>query len=290
MIQDLIQLIRSHLAPSEVKPLGQIGVFHCHRHQRLRSVPIHHPSVVLVLEGTKRVTFAARQETLGAGELAFLPAGSELLMENIPCPDRHEYLALCLSFSPETVQRFLTSYGHRLDWPAQQPRFTAPAPEDLVRLITQRVTWCQAGDVDDWILNDLKQQEILSLCGHHRLLGLLLPSRHLSWQQQVSGLVSLDLSHRWKVGEVGQRLGVSESALRRHLQEENTSFSDILEQARLITALGLLQETQYSVARVAEQVGYQSPSRFTERFKQRFGVTPSQLKQSREQHTDALID
>lgn len=281
MIHELITLLHTHLSPTEVKPLGQIGVFHCHQHQQLHAVPIHQPSMVLVLRGSKRVVLSARDETLQPGQVAFLPAGSELQMENIPCGRSREYLALCLSFAPETIDRFLANYGASLDWAEQRPLFTATAPQAFTRAVKQRVEWCMAGDVDNWIFNDLQQQEILSICGHHRLLGLLLQNRQSSWSQRVSALLSVDLAYKWRISEVGKRLGVSESSLRRSLQEENTSFSELLEQARLVTGLSLLQETSLSVAQVAIMVGYQSQSRFTERFKQRFGMTPSQLKHSR---------
>ncbi len=203
-------------------------------------------------------------------------------MENIPCPRNQEYLALCLSIAPDTVDRFLGNYGAQLDWTQQQNRLIATAPEDLVRVLKQRVAWCMEGDLDNWIFNDLQQQEVLSICGQHHLLGLMLQSRSPSWVQRVSALVSLDLSHKWKIADVCRKLGVSESSLRRSLQEEGTGFSDILEQARLVAALSVMQETDLSIAEVSAMVGYQSQSRFTERFKLRFGMTPSQLKQSRQ--------
>ena len=98
----------------------------------------------------------------------------------------------------------------------------------------------------------------------------------------MSAVIALDLGRKWKIADVCRALTVSESALRRNLHGEGTSFSDLLEQARLVAGLALLQETAQPVSQVAAAVGYQSQSRFTERFKQRFGLTPRQLKQSRQ--------
>lgn len=282
MLDELIELLDNHLSSETVKPLGQIGVFHCRQPQKLHAVPIHQPSIVLVLKGTKRIAFSSRSERFDVGDLALLPAGSELLMENIPCSRQQEYLALCLGFAPATVERFLASYGSHLDWSEQRDVLMAKAPQSFTHIIKQRVNWCMEGDQDNQILNDLQQQEILSVCGYHNLLGLLLQLKHPSWRQRVSGIISLDLSSKWKFGDVCRKLNVSESGLRRNLQAEGTSFSDLLEQARLVAGLALLQETSQPVSQVAAAVGYQSQSRFTERFKQRFGITPSQLKQSRE--------
>lgn len=85
MLAELIELLDSHLSSETVKPLGQIGVFHCRQPQKLHAVPIHQPSIVLVLKGTKRIAFSSRSERFDVGDLALLPAGSERLMENIPC-------------------------------------------------------------------------------------------------------------------------------------------------------------------------------------------------------------
>ena len=282
MIHELIELLDGHLSSPVINPLRQIGVFHCRQPQQLHAVPIHQPSIVLVLKGTKRITFSSRCEVFKAGDLALLPAGSELLMENIPCCRQQEYLALCLGFAPPTVERFLASYGAQLNWNEQQELLKAAAPQSFIQIMQQRVAWCMQGDTENHILNDLQQQELLSVCGHHRLLGLLLQSKQSSWGQRVSAVIALDLGRKWKIADVCRALTVSESALRRNLHGEGTSFSDLLEQARLVAGLAFLQETAQPVSQVAAAVGYQSQSRFTERFKQRFGLTPRQLKQSRQ--------
>ncbi|MFV2058954.1 MAG: helix-turn-helix transcriptional regulator, partial [Thiohalomonadales bacterium] len=76
------------------------------------------------------------------------------------------------------------------------------------------------------------------------------------------------------------RLGVSESSLRRKLQSEQTGFRELLEEARLSHGLYLLLETVHPIGQVADAVGYQSQSRFGERFKRRFGMTPTELRRT----------
>jgi AraC-like DNA-binding protein len=68
--------------------------------------------------------------------------------------------------------------------------------------------------------------------------------------------------------------------MRRHLRVEGTSFRDLLEETRLMSSLVLVQETSFTISRVADGVGYRSQSRFTDRFKERFGVTPTMLRRS----------
>lgn len=286
LIEKMIEQLRSHVSSRPHSALGTVGVFHCHQVQSLHRVPIHHPSIVLVLSGQKKVSLSQSEVICKSGDMVLLPAGSEALMENIPCPKRQEYFALCIGFSPDTLERFSQGYGDRIDWAQQRPLLTSSAPDALLLAMSQRVSWCfdhENAELDsNDMLSDLRQQELLAICAEHKLLGQLLTSKQPLWQQRVSSIVSLDLAHEWRIKTVCDRLGVSESVLRRALQKEGTSFRDILEQARLVTALSLLQELPISIADVAASVGYQSQSRFTERFKQRFGLTPSELKQSRE--------
>ena len=95
------------------------------------------------------------------------------------------------------------------------------------------------------------------------------------------GNLELDPAHPWRMDEVGAWLGVSESTLRRHLQEEGHGFRSLLEEVRLMRGLTLVQESPWAIGRIADAVGYRSQSRFSERFKRRFGLTPSSLRQTR---------
>lgn len=74
---------------------------------------------------------------------------------------------------------------------------------------------------------------------------------------------------------------MSESTLRRKLKSELTSVQEIKDKTRQGLALHLLQTTQYSIGIIAEKCGYQSQSRFTERFKKHFGLTPSDLRKTK---------
>ncbi len=73
---------------------------------------------------------------------------------------------------------------------------------------------------------------------------------------------------------------MSESTLRRKLQAEGTIFSDLHIQVRLGFGMHLLQTTSLPVVIISEKCGYQSQSRFTEKFKDRFGLTPLKLRQT----------
>ena len=72
------------------------------------------------------------------------------------------------------------------------------------------------------------------------------------------------------------------------LQAEGASVQDIKDQTKLGYGLHLLQTSADSIGAIAELCGYQSQSqsRFSERFKQRFGLTPTELRKTKWRKTE----
>lgn len=281
LLQELLEQTRRHVYSHNPAPLGSMGVFHCHHHQTLHAVPLWHPTLIIVLQGTKRVQTGVSSLRCPAGDMLLIPAHSEIELENIPSTVSHDYLALCLSFSPASIAEFLAGAGKDIDWQAQARRMRVPAPDDILLSLLQRMQWSNALCADPSLM-ELRQQEMLALCARHHLLGTLLANKHPSVAQRVTALIGMDCARDWKIQDVARLLAMSETTLRRELVRENTGFRELLEQIRLTTGLALMQETRMSVNEVAARVGYTSASRFAARFRERFGVTPGELKSSRE--------
>jgi AraC-like DNA-binding protein len=110
--------------------------------------------------------------------------------------------------------------------------------------------------------------------------GIELPSPALNPGVAVKlrALVAGRLDHPWTAANVAAALALSEATLRRRLAAERTSLTDVLTEARMATALTLLQATTQPVAAIARTVGYASPSRFAVRFRQRFGFAPTAVR------------
>ena len=95
---------------------------------------------------------------------------------------------------------------------------------------------------------------------------------------RLRALVAGRLDHPWTAARAAAALALSETTLRRRLAAEGTSLTDVLVEARMATALTLLQATAQPVADIARAVGYASPSRFAVRFRQRFGFAPTAVR------------
>ncbi len=278
---ELLHPLRSDLIThldlsADRQPVGGLGIFHCRGIQKLREVPILQPFAILVVAGKKRAIIDHREIVVSAGELLLLPAGFTLWMENHPDTQSGIFVSLGMGFSAQTLARFRQQQISPGDI---RPVWQSVAAEPVITAYHQWFQWCQQHPVEPVIAGH-RQLELLLLLAQAGLAGNLLLGATPSWKQRVVDLLSLRLSDPWKLSEVCSPLAVSESTLRRHLRAEQTSFREILEQTRLVNGLGLLQETCWPIARVAESVGYQSASRFSERFKQRFGMSPSELRRT----------
>lgn len=99
------------------------------------------------------------------------------------------------------------------------------------------------------------------------------------FSDRVRRMLMSDLGHGWTAAEAAGALATSEATLRRRLAAEGLGLAELLVDMRMTRALGLLQGTDLPVSEVAHQVGYASPSRFALRFKARFGVSPSVIRE-----------
>ena len=281
--QQFCQQVLQHVDDNpQRQPLGGMGIFHCHSIQKLREIPIYYPSIVLVLSGNKQIILNEQEQKIPAGNILLLPAEFSLWMENQPDTQQGVFLSLAISFSPQVLDSFYKIYPQQITSSKTQIIWQAKAPENVLLAMQQWFQWCQQHPIDDTIATH-RQLEILLLLAQAGLVNNLLYAKHPQWKTRVAQIINMNLSHAWKIQEIAEKLNVSESTLRRHLQNESSNFREILEENRLVAGLSLLQETHWTIQQIAQVVGYQSQSRFCDRFKQRFGMTPSALKKTRQQ-------
>ena len=72
---------------------------------------------------------------------------------------------------------------------------------------------------------------------------------------------------------------MSAPTLRRRLAAQGTSLQALMTDVRLTIALAQLQATERPITTIAADVGYLSASRFALRFRARFGVPPSAIRE-----------
>ena len=105
-----------------------------------------------------------------------------------------------------------------------------------------------------------------------------LPAENKRLSYRLRSLLEHDPGANWTECQVSAAPGQSPATLRRRLAAENTSFREILTDARMLYGLRLLHSTDQPVGNIARDSGYHCPSHFTRRFCQRFGFHPSSLR------------
>ncbi len=86
----------------------------------------------------------------------------------------------------------------------------------------------------------------------------------------------MKLAHPWKLKDICDCLYISESLLKKKLKQEQTTFSQILLDARMQHAKNLIR-VEGSVNKIAEQCGYASTSYFIYAFRKHFGNSPKRV-------------
>lgn len=99
-----------------------------------------------------------------------------------------------------------------------------------------------------------------------------------SWATKVREAALMELGNDPTIVSVAAKLGITERTLRRRLADENTSFRDIMVEARLAIGYELLSTARLDVSTVAYRTGYSEPSSFVRAFSQRYGYSPGRLK------------
>jgi AraC-like DNA-binding protein len=147
--------------------------------------------------------------------------------------------------------------------------------------------------------NRLKHTPSTAVMRHRSLEALLLleekgyrfaPAHELSWTERIQRLNGQRIDADWNVSAIAQAFHMSESTLRRRLADSDTTLAAIVRDNRLQTALGMLQTSDLSVGEVAQRCGWESHSRFTAAFQQRWGVAPSVVRARMKERAQDLAD
>ncbi|WP_374349362.1 helix-turn-helix transcriptional regulator [Chitinimonas sp.] len=267
----------SQATPPQIAFNNPIWLVQAQRQQALRAVTFPVPALIWVMEGSKELWLGERHCLAQVGQSLLLPAGSEVNLRNLPAPASGRYRALMLNFDRPLLERFASLYPGEADgWQAQDIELLLPPMLELQAALQRLADLAAPDAAASW-----RQHYLLEVLLHLSSAGLgaaLSAGRQHSTGERVRTLVGLAPGHRWTAAELAERLACSEATLRRRLVAEGHSVRGLLDEIRLGSALNLLQTGRLPINAIAAAVGYESPSRFAARFRQRFGTAPSALR------------
>jgi AraC-like DNA-binding protein len=202
--------------------------------------------------------------------------------------------AMAERFSPRAIRTSIAMTHHFNCWLIGQPipmntaYFSFPCPDEFEELATLKPTSVKF----DWDFNgfsiDAKYLDYPIVQGEESLEEFVrtAPYRLViedpaaqSMTDRVKGLLSKDVGRGMLAAEdVASRLGVSVTTLRRHLQNEGTSFQKLKDGCRMEAAFHYLSCPDYLIGDIAEQLGFDDTSAFFRGFKRWTGLTPGEYR------------
>lgn len=141
-------------------------------------------------------------------------------------------------------------------------------------------------DVDERIKRDyfkLKCIELLLFFSITDLIpneGISLSKKQVDIVENVKKDLILDLGSKITIDDLASKYGISKTSLKNCFKEVyGKPIFKWRKEYKLDYACKLIKEEKYSISEISKMVGYSSPSKFSQAFKEYVGCTPSQYNQ-----------
>lgn len=262
--------------------VGAAGVILQQQELEFKRLFIEHPVLIFVEQGIKKVRWSGGEYLIQAGNAIAVAGGQALDITN----------------------RLAVDGSYRAHWLVWDDALMAAQSEAHPELAVIRHAQPIAGEFEEFRLalqraiRAVEDLRIPTRIASHRMSEILLwiamhgcrfeQSKTQTMTAKVRRLVGQNLAQEWSAPFVAAAFAVSEATLRRKLADEGSSLSHILVDARMSFALQLLQSTTQPVVQIALSVGYQTPSQFAVRFRDRFGFSPTAIRGHRRRASPAV--
>lgn len=239
----------------------------------IKRVYVEHPLLVLIWQGTKILRCAGNEYLIRPGEAVAVADGQAVDVIN-KTGIGGDHCSCTIAFDGALLNRNAELFTGRA--------VIAPA----LHLPGVSAGFARAVET---ALNAISDQAVPQRIARHQVSELLLwlneygacfrPEKAPTLTVKIRRHIGQNASKEWNASSLAAAFAMSEATLRRKLASENTSVVEIVTDIRMSCALKLLQSTTQSVARISQAVGYESPSHFSKLFRQRFGFTPTTLRE-----------
>jgi AraC-like DNA-binding protein len=245
-----------------------------HARHRVATVAVHEHALIWVHHGTKTLLSAAGVREFHAGDAVVVFQGSQWDVINDPFPHAC-YEASVLQFGDDALAVLAELMPAGIAASAGEGRAAPTMDEELAQSMRRAMdTLARVGASP--ALRQHRVVEVLLLLAERGTY--LTPRGELRWQDRLRRLVAQRPYADWSVEVLAGAFHMSSATLRRRLAAEGVRAGDIVRETRLEIGLNLLQTTALSIGEIAQRCGYDSHSRFSAVFRERFGFSPSELR------------
>ncbi len=242
---------------------------------------VYDPVVCLVVSGAKETATAERRYTIGPGQFLVVTHDMPVVSRITRATPDDPYVAVILSLDREVLTD-LRPHARTYSLPEPEGSFALGVGDADAELADAFIRCLRA-------LEDPHATEVLFPLAAREIHFRLLDSaqgatlRRLSLGHRPADTVARaiadirgDLTAKLDVRTLGQRVGLSPSALHHHFKEvTGTTPVQFQKQLRLLEARRLIQSDLRSVTDAAFAVGYASATQFSREYRRAFGTPPS---------------
>ncbi|OJB80552.1 helix-turn-helix transcriptional regulator [Yersinia ruckeri] len=255
--------------------IGSSALVIQHTELELNSIYIDHPLLIMVNHGHKIVRWENQECIIRPGEIAAINGGQAIDITNVLSADG-VYFSHTLSLDPPLLSAFAQSpETHILSTVSGVMPIRAPSGEFINAFSYTFKALTDNNDIPNSIIRHRVEELLLWLALHG---GKFLLKKAETLTEKVRHCLATDPHKIWTAAEVAQRMSMSEVVLRRKLSAENTILRNLMIDVRMTSALKMLLSTDWPISLISSQVGYESSSRFAERFRKRFGFAPTAIR------------
>jgi AraC-like DNA-binding protein len=173
------------------------------------------------------------------------------------------------SFVPQALH---VTYGSSLDAPEYSEAFGCPV---LLGQTENKLAFDAARlDADPQLGNQITYSVVLRLCDE--LLDELQLRTGVAGKVREALLVNLAKPTGFDA--IARHLGMTPRTLRRKLQDENTSFRELLDELRMHVAIKYFRDTELTIETVADALGFSDAANFRHAFRRWTNGVPQDFR------------
>lgn len=241
---------------------------------------VYQPLLCMVLQGAKEVSAGGKSLRVTVGQTLLVSHTLPVVSRVIEATPDRPYVAMVLPVDIELLR-------------ALAPNVSSRSPQDKNDLFSMSLCPLDA-ELEDALLRYLRQcdhvesRRLLApitarevharlLLGPHAgvLLKLLWRETAVSRIHEATRAIQADLAGRFAVGDLAQRVGMSNSAFFQQFKAvTGTTPVQYQKDLRLLHARESLRSTNAKVSKIAFDVGYESSAQFSREYARKFGVSP----------------
>jgi AraC-like DNA-binding protein len=254
-----------------------------HTHKKTGSMFLEEHLLLFVKKGTNTMTHGKTQHIIRSGEMLLLKKATlvNYCKEGDPAQD-NVYDSMMFFLKDEFLKDFMKMANIQSSYTEEQVKITVkPVKERLLRFFDSITPYFTEPENIDAGLIKLKMLELLyDISGTDKNLLQQILQLKQPVKTELTTLMEEQFTNPVSLSELAYLSGRSLSSFKRDFQSTyNMPPSEWIRNRRLEKANELLKSTSLTVTDICYTMGFENIAHFSRVFKERFGYTPSSLRQ-----------